>query len=94
MRELYLSESELEEEAPAAAAAAWRQQQRQGGGSEGGDLPPIVEKLAAQPLELASELSKLDAHYLEKRNRKRWWSRSEFPRVPPPTEADKHPPRV
>ena len=38
-------------------------------------------KIFKLPLELALTLSREDAHYLEKRGRKRWWRKS-FPRVP------------
>ena len=39
------------------------------------------------PLELALTLSREDAHYLEKRGRKRWWKKS-FPRVPADSVAN------
>jgi len=42
------------------------------------------------PLELASTLSKEDAHYLEKRSRTGWWKRGSFPRVPADSLADAH----
>lgn len=71
-----------------AASASWAAARRQGLPGSNADHS-LVEKLAEKPLELASELSKQDAHYLERRNRKRWWSRSEFPRVPPAAEKDK-----
>lgn len=42
------------------------------------------------PLEIASTLSKEDAHYLEKRGRKRWWRRMSFPKVPTDTLEAAH----
>lgn len=42
------------------------------------------------PLEIATTLSKEDAHYLEKRSRHRWWRKGQFPRVPPDSLAEAH----
>lgn len=48
--------------------------------------PSTLARVLLQfPLELSSILSKEDAHYLEKRARRRWWSRRSFPRVPTDT---------
>jgi AAA family ATP:ADP antiporter len=42
------------------------------------------------PLEIASTLSKEDAHYLEKRGRKKWWRSMSFPKVPKDTLEAAH----
>lgn len=97
----YLSDSELEEfgqvpEGGAAAAALGAQlgsaAVTEARGSGGLPLPQeSLQRVARLPLELATTLSKEDAHYLEKRNRSRWWRRSQFPRLPPDT-AERPPP--
>lgn len=48
--------------------------------------------LVQLPLEIASAMGDEDAHYLEKRRRKRWWKRSgaSFPRLPPASFAKIH----
>lgn len=50
----------------------------------------FVSKIFQLPLEIASTLSKEDAHYLEKRGRKRWWKRMSFPKVPTDTLDEAH----
>ena len=53
----------------------------------------FFNKVFKLPLEIASTLSKEDAHYLEKRGRKRWWRKMSFPKVPTDTLEDaEHPP--
>jgi len=53
----------------------------------------FFNKVFKLPLEIASTLSKEDAHYLEKRSRKRWWRKMSFPKVPTDTLEDaEHPP--
>jgi AAA family ATP:ADP antiporter len=42
------------------------------------------------PLEIASTLSKEDAHYLEKRGRQKWWRSMSFPKVPKDTLEAAH----
>ena len=78
-----LSDSELEDEAAHGAAA-------QHGGRRRGASPERdpVRRALQLPLEAAATLAKEDAHYLQKRQRSRWWRRSEFPRVPADTIAD------
>ncbi len=55
--------------------------------------PPLRQRLAGifqLPLEIASTLSKEDAHYLEKRQRKKWWRSRSFPKVPKDTLEAAH----
>ena len=55
--------------------------------------PPLRQKLAnifQLPLEIASTLSKEDAHYLEKRQRNKWWRSRSFPKVPKDTLEAAH----
>lgn len=69
-----LSESELEEESRPLRAAP---------NTERG-----VRRALQLPLEAAATMAKEDARYLQKRQRSKWWRRSEFPRVPADTIAD------
>ena len=65
----------------------------QTGGNEAGgekEKQSLVSKIFQLPLEIASTLSKEDAHYLEKRGRKRWWKRMSFPKVPSDTLDEAH----
>lgn len=41
-----------------------------------------TEMVMSLPLELAAASAKMDAHWLQKRKRKHWWKREQFPRVP------------
>lgn len=55
--------------------------------------PPLRQRLTGifqLPLEIASTLSKEDAHYLEKRQRKKWWRSRSFPKVPKDTLEAAH----
>ena len=56
----------------------------------GDGLVGLTKNIFQLPLEIASTLSKEDAHYLEKRGRKRWWKRMSFPKVPTDTLEDAH----
>ncbi len=40
-----------------------------------------AEMLLAMPLELAAASAKTNDHWLQKRKRKHWWKREQFPRV-------------
>jgi AAA family ATP:ADP antiporter len=80
---------DLEDAAAAGAAprepAAPQQQQP-------GEPPRALgwRRLALAPLEAASTLHNEDAHYLEKRQRSRWWNREAFPKVPTESLAEAH----
>ena len=76
----YVSENELGDEPQAngsAGASAARRRSRQAAAPAAAGADGAVRKFARLPLELATSLSKEDAHYLEKRNRKRWWKQSQ-----------------
>lgn len=62
-------------------------------GAAGEDLGPAgpLQRVLQLPLEAAASLSKEDAHYLEKRGRRRWWRSAQFPRVPAESEEDGRP---
>ena len=63
------------------------------GDGSGGNKSSLRQNLAEifqLPLELASTLSKEDAHYLEKRQRKKWWRSRSFPKVPKDTLEAAH----
>jgi len=64
-----------------------------GSNGSGDESPPLRRKLKdifQLPLEIASTLSKEDAHYLEKRQRKKWWRSMSFPKVPNDTLEAAH----
>mgnify|MGYP002628872248 CR=1 FL=1 len=64
-----------------------------GSNRSGDESPPLRRKLKdifQLPLEIASTLSKEDAHYLEKRQRKKWWRSMSFPKVPNDTLEAAH----
>ncbi len=50
----------------------------------------FIKNIFQLPLEIASTLSKEDAHYLEKRGRRKWWKRMSFPKVPTDTLEEAH----
>ncbi|KAK9820325.1 hypothetical protein WJX72_008977 [[Myrmecia] bisecta] len=49
-----------------------------------------VNLMLTLPLELAATAARTDQHWLQKRNRKRWWSKEHFPKVPGDSLADVH----
>lgn len=50
--------------------------------AQGPFSPWSPQQVLQIPLELAETLANEDSHYLQKRDRKKWWSKESFPRVP------------
>lgn len=80
---------------PRSASSSSNNGSSNGNGSNGsGDKSPSLRRklkdIFQLPLEIASTLSKEDAHYLEKRQRKKWWRSMSFPKVPNDTLEAAH----
>lgn len=75
---------------PRSASSSSNNGSSNGSGDKSPSLRRKLKDIFQLPLEIASTLSKEDAHYLEKRQRKKWWRSMSFPKVPNDTLEAAH----